>query len=819
MPQHRSDQDADTVLHPLSEHHKNAFEHWAAGYGVIQHDETTQQRVYELATMLQHQGRVQERDLVFRILAAADRIASAAMWLVVHMVYARRVHLDGRDLMAEDFKPNPEGHSGGALNMVPAYVGYLAANTITGNTRAWLMGQGHCVSAIDASNVIVNNMTPEHAERYALSNDGLTRLVQDFYSYKVRPDGRPDSPLGSHVNVHTAGGMMEGGYLGFAELQYAHMPQPGESLVTFLSDGAFEEQRGSDWAPRWWRTRDSGLVTPFMIANGRRIDQRSSMAMKGGADWFCEHLRRNGFDPIGIDGHDPAAYAWAIIAMEERLLHSAERINAGKQGYPAPLPYGVAECIKGYGFPGAGTNRAHNLPLEGNPHGDAAARRQFNQGAADLWVDLHELSGAVRMLNRHSSQSRPKERDHPLARPQVDTPRLPEPPWRNGSDEAEGAMFGIDSYFCDIVKANPQLRVRVGNPDEMESNRLSGTLALLRHRVTHPEPGIAEAVDGRVITALNEEAVVSAALANKAGLNLVASYEAFMVKMLGAVRQELIFARQQCETEVPPGWISLPLIATSHTWENGKNEQSHQDPTFSEVMMGEMNDVSRVLFPADWNSAVAALEACYASHGQFWTLVVPKRPLPQWFDSDQARRLIRDGAVRLRGNGGPNERLLLAATGAYQLRQVLRASDRLQQNGIEHSVIYIQEPGRFRIPRDRREMARMTPQDVVRDLFPASAEVRVFLTHTRPEPYIGTLWPLLVNTAGTPVLGYVNQGGTLDEDGMLFANRCTWAHAIASAATGLGELPEVLLSKAEFAALAGQADPDILFNKAGRDND
>ena len=70
---------------------------------------------------------------------------------------------------------------------------------------------------------------------------------------------------------------MEGGYLGFAEVQYVHMPLLGECLVTFLSDGAFEEQRGSDWAPRWWRAHDSGIVLPIMISNGRRIDQRTTV--------------------------------------------------------------------------------------------------------------------------------------------------------------------------------------------------------------------------------------------------------------------------------------------------------------------------------------------------------------------------------------------------------------------------------------------------------------------------------------------------------------------------------------------------------------
>ncbi|HVQ76939.1 MAG TPA: hypothetical protein VMT79_15550, partial [Candidatus Binatia bacterium] len=69
------------------------------------------------------------------------------------------------------------------LNMVPAYAAYLAANALTGTTRAWLMGQGHCVAAVDSVNLLVGNMTPAHAARYSVSDEGLTRYVRDYYSY------------------------------------------------------------------------------------------------------------------------------------------------------------------------------------------------------------------------------------------------------------------------------------------------------------------------------------------------------------------------------------------------------------------------------------------------------------------------------------------------------------------------------------------------------------------------------------------------------------------------------------------------------------
>lgn len=785
-----------------------AFSYWAAGYGLIRHNAFTQVRVRALADLLVQRAVVATHEEVYRYLAAADRLTSAGMWLVVHMTYARNVYLDGRELKQADFKTHPDGHTGGSLNMVPAYVGYLAVNALTGITRSWLMGQGHCVAAIDAANVLVGNMTAAHSERYELSDEGLTRLVRDFYSYELRPDGQPASPLGSHVNAHTAGGLMEGGYLGFAELQYIHMPLPGERLVVFLSDGAFEEQRGGDWAPRWWRAEDSGLVAPIMIANGRRIDQRTTSAQEGGVAWLRRHLDLNGFLPLALDGRDTAEFVWGVFEMEEHLDACAHALHAGQMQYPAPMGYAVAEAPKGYGFPGAGTNLAHNLPLGTNPAEDVEARRKFNAGARALYVPLDELIWAIATLNNHARQQRPRERDHALAHRHPPSPRLPEPEWRPLA-AAASPMDAIDSYFVAAVKANPELRPRVGNPDEMRSNRLNATLDLLKHRVTAPEPGVAEAVNGAVITALNEEAVVSAALANKGGINLVASYEAFAMKMLGAVRQELTFARHQRMAGYTPGWLAVPLILTSHVWENGKNEQSHQDPSLSEALLGEMSDGSRVVFPADWNTAAATLRMLYGRRGEIWALVLPKRELPVQFDPEQTQALIEQGALRVRGTGAAEEQVVLVAVGAYQLLEALRAADRLQARGIAHAVVYILDPARFRAPRDDYEAQCLALKKTREALFPPTASVRLFLTHMRPDLLRGMLKPLDTGER-TTVLGYINHGGTLDVFGMLFANRCTWAHALASVADILNFPRERLLSEAEVAAVEGRGDPRAL---------
>ncbi|MCC6789150.1 MAG: xylulose 5-phosphate 3-epimerase [Hyphomonadaceae bacterium] len=777
---------------------------WREGYGVIRHRPETIERLENLVERHWMDGALADRKTALELCAAADRLANAAMWVVAHMSYATRVDLSGAELSAEAFKAQPEGHMGGSLNAAIAFVGYHLANALSGETRAWVLGQGHCVAAIEAVNALLEDLSPAQLGRYGRSEAGLSQLSADFYSYALTPDGRPAAPLGSHVNPHTAGGISEGGYLGFAETQYIHMPLRGERLVAFLSDGAFEEQRGSDWSPRWWRAEDCGLAVPVMILNGRRIEQRTEIGQEGGAEWLAAHLRLSGFDPIIIDGHDPLAYAWAIIEAEAALTRFAAM---SERAYPARLPYVIARCVKGYGFPGAGSNRAHNLPLAGNPRTDEDARWQFNEGARALFVPQADLDAAARAFAVHAAQKRPRESKHALATRSIAPPLMPAPSWE-APEGASCAMEALDAHFVEIVRANSELRVRVGNPDELKSNHMGRTLELLRHRVNVPEPDAPEAVDGAIITALNEEAVIGAALGNKGGLNLAVSYEAFAMKMLGALRQDIIFARRQREIGRPPGWLSLPLIATSHAWENAKNEQSHQDPTLPEALLGEMADTARVLFPVDPNTAVASLRSIYASHGQIACLVTPKRAIPRRLSGEQAEQAVAHGAAHLLGDAAQAE-LQLVAIGAYQTGEALRACERLAERGRRACVTALLEPGRFRTGRDGLETAYGADETQCELFFPGGL-ARIVLTHTRPEPMLGALRRLDGGPARTRALGFINRGGTLDVFGMLFANRSTWAHVLGAAAEILGCDREELLSDAELRALDGRGDPNTL---------
>ena len=232
----------------------------------------------------------------------------------------------------------------------------------------------------------------------------------------------------------------------------------------------------------------------------------------------------------------------------------------------------------------------------------------------------------------------------------------------------------------------------------------------------------------------------------------------------------------------------------------------------AEALLGEMADISRVVFPPDANSAAAALAHAYAQRGTVTALVVPKRPVPHELTPQQAQSLAVTGATCLAGDPA-TAAILLVATGAYQLQEVRRAQARLVERGVSAAIVYLGEPGRFRAPRDPEEARYVHADNEVHELFPAERP-RVFVTHTRPEPFLGALRRLDTGPATTAALGFVNRGGTLDVPGLLFANRSTWAHVVDAAAHVLGQSRGSLLSEAELAAVDGRGDPATILRPA-----
>jgi phosphoketolase len=226
-------------------------------------------------------------------------------------------------------------------------------------------------------------------------------------------------------------------------------------------------------------------------------------------------------------------------------------------------------------------------------------------------------------------------------------------------------------------------------------------------------------------------------------------------------------------------------LVSSHTWENGKNEQSHQDPTLCEAWMGEMADMAPVYFPFDANSAVALMCTLYKQTGRVAAVVTPKNVTPYFCSAAQAQQAVQDGAMVLKHD--TDAILQFLAVGAYQLEAANKAAEVMREQGVDCSVVAILEPGRFRIPRDAREARYVHSDADIARIIP-SVETRLIVCHTHAEVMTGVLRRLDTGIAQTRVLGYRNRGGTLSVPGMQEANEQSW-QAIVKAANELLGLP------------------------------
>ncbi|WP_147170453.1 hypothetical protein [Pseudomonas sp. SJZ079] len=169
--------------------------------------------------------------------------------------------------------------------------------------------------------------------------------------------------------------------------------------------------------------------------------------------------------------------------------------------------------------------------------------------------------------------------------------------------------------------------------------------------------------------------------------------------------------------------------------------------------------------------------------------------------------LARDGAIVLNEQVTADEALLLFAIGGYQLAGMRRAAVRLSVAGCAWRLIYLQEPGRFRAPRDRCEADASGRGSRAQCAASRAVQTPCIAHSCACGSDTGHLWPILGEARNNRGLGYRNQGGALNEAGLLFANRANWASVLEASAQLLSLPLGDLLAEHERAALTGHGDP------------
>lgn len=235
------------------------------------------------------------------------------------------------------------------------------------------------------------------------------------------------------------------------------MPLPGERLRAPQRRRAFEEQRQTGRRAGGGR-EDSAASAPFMILNGRRIEQRSNHAAGG---LFHQHLRPNGFDPMEIDGTDPAAFG-SPFTLEEGCRPA--RLELAGHQFSAPGSVLLHYTIAGSAKPGRSAGAWNSPPR---------TTCRWREPLVDSASAVQRVRSRLRAVARTRRSGRTTAPARSAARPSGTMPwRTPAGPrtsglqWKQQAGEVS-PMAALDGAFAASSAQPHSASPRVGNPNEL----------------------------------------------------------------------------------------------------------------------------------------------------------------------------------------------------------------------------------------------------------------------------------------------------------------------------------------------------------------
>jgi hypothetical protein len=372
---------------------------WASGYGPLHHGIETQARLFEL------RGKLPERapaGSMFGVLGAADRIASASMWLVAH---ALCVSEQGENRFQRGLSNECLDR---ALAMVPAFTGYLAANAISGDSaRGCFVRRGCSREAVEAVNFILCNLGPDETEGSTQEADVVGRYLQ---ACRRALNGQEATPTRQRMApAPGSGARNEAPIVEFSDMPW---PSKGSRMVALLDLPSLGDQlaRMSTFLKQ---TRpDGGVLVPIVILpQTGRAAGGSAIASLGK---LGELLKRRGYEPLVFDGSDPAAHVWAIFEIEARWAKAMEQ-GVQESREDRPLPIGIALATRQEDA----LERREMGTLIGKQPREATESRDFegansnSNAAGKFWVPLAEVAAAAKQFQKKRTQEGSKTFERP----------------------------------------------------------------------------------------------------------------------------------------------------------------------------------------------------------------------------------------------------------------------------------------------------------------------------------------------------------------------------------------------------------------------
>ncbi len=591
-------------------------------------------------------------------LAADDVQRIDAYWRAANYLSVGQIYLRGNPLLREPLKLAHVkrmllGHWGTTpgQNFIYAHLNRVIKQRDL--DMIYISGPGHGGPALVA-NTYLEGTYSEIYPNITQDEEGLKRLFVQF----SWPGGIP-----SHVSPECPGSMHEGGELGYS-LSHAFgaaFDNPDLIVACIVGDG---EAETGPLATAWHSNKflnpvTDGAVLPILHLNGYKIANPTVLARISHEE-LEQLLRGYGWEPIFVEGTEPAAMHQAMAAALDRAVNEIESIRArARRDQDATRPRWpmiVLRSPKGWtgpkqvdGVPVEGTFHSHQVPLS-----DPAAKPEHLQ-QLEQWLGSYrpeELFDDQGRLQPELAALAPTGERRMGANPHANGGillrdlRMPE--WRDyavdvkepgGVEASDTTVLG--SFLRDVIKLNQSTRnFRIFGPDETISNRLQAVFAATeRQWEGEVVPGDEHlAPDGRVVEMLSEHQcegwLEGYLLTGRHGL--FNCYEAFIHIVDSMFNQHAKWLKVTAELPWRPRLASLNYLLASHVWRQDHNGFTHQDPGFIDHVVNKKAAIVRVYLPPDANCLLSVMDHCLRSRHYVNVVVAGKHPAPQWLAMDEA---------------------------------------------------------------------------------------------------------------------------------------------------------------------------------------
>ncbi|HEY2907473.1 MAG TPA: phosphoketolase family protein, partial [Vicinamibacterales bacterium] len=508
----------------------------------------------------------------------------------------------------------------------------------------------------------------------------------------------------SHVSVPTPGSIHEGGELGYvlAHAFGAAFDNPDLIVAAVVGDGEAETGplSGSWKSVRYLNAARDGAVLPILHLNGYKIAGPTVLGRSSDDD-VRRLLEANGYDPLFVEGAEPAAVHQSFAAALDHSYAAIRSLQAEARSYGHRVdtrwPAIVLRTPKGWtgprevdGVPVEGTFRAHQVPLANvrdNPEHLALLEQWMRSYHPEALFDdkgtLRADIAALAPVGDRRMGANPRANGGTLLKPLVlpDIAHYALPVARPASVLHESTrQFG--KMLRDVFTLNKSAaNFRIMCPDETNSNRLGDVFDVETRCFTGATIDIDDRVsaDGRVLEVLSEHLcegwLEGYLLTGRHGLYV--TYEAFAMISASMTVQHTKWLEGAGRLSWRAPIASLNMLLTSTCWRNDHNGFSHQGPGLIDVILSKRGAVSRIYLPPDANCLLSIADHCLRSRNYVNLIVIDKQPQLQWLDLPSAQAHCARGASAWdwAGTTGDSEPdVVLASAGDVPTLEIIAAA-------------------------------------------------------------------------------------------------------------------------------------------------